>query len=278
MEATVESVFIAISILLVLSVAASKISSRFGVPSLLLFLILGMVAGSEGIGGIYFDNAAVAQAVGLFALVIILFVGGLNAEWKEIRNVVQAGLALATVGVLLTALIVGIIAHLILGSSMLEGLLLGAIVSSTDAAAVFSLLPSQGIRLKGRLAPLLEFESGSNDPMAVFLTVGLIQLIQTPALPPLNFLFMFLLQMAIGAAAGLGAGKLLIYIINRLHLGNSGLYPVLALGMLLLTFGATSLIHGSGVLAVYLVGLVLGRVGLFTNTACSISLTTWLGY
>ncbi len=152
MEASIEIIFIAISILLILSVAAGKISARSGIPSLLLFLILGMLAGSEGIGGIYFDNAAVAQAIGLFALVIILFAGGLNAEWQKIREVFGAGLALATIGVLLTALVVGTIAHLLLKFTFLEGLLLGAIVSSTDAAAVFSLLPAQGIRLKGRLA------------------------------------------------------------------------------------------------------------------------------
>ncbi len=260
MEASIEITFIAISIMLILSVAAGKISARSGIPSLLLFLIIGMLAGSEGIGGIYFDNAAIAQAVGLFALVIILFAGGLNAEWQEIRGVVRAGLSLATIGVLLTALVVGVVAHFLLRFTLLEGLLLGAIVSSTDAAAVFSLLPAQGIRLRGRLAPLLEFESGSNDPMAVFLTVGMIQLIQSPGLPPVNLLLMFIQQMAIGAAVGVAAGNLLLFLINRLRMGYSGLYPVLVLGMLLLTFGATSLIHGSGFLAVYLVGLVLSRI------------------
>jgi cell volume regulation protein A len=259
MTGTIEITFLVIAILLVLSVVASKLSDRFGVPSLLLFLVLGMLAGSEGVGGIYFDDPYFAQGIGLFALVIILFSGGLDTEWESIRFVVKESVTLATIGVLLTACILGYAAHLILGISLLEGLLIGAITSSTDAAAVFALLRSQGVNLKGRLAPVLEFESGSNDPMAVFLTIGLIQLIQLPGQPVFNLVLLFFQQMIIGGLMGIITGQILLYLINRLRLGYEGLYPVLALGILLLAFAATTILTGSGFLAVYLVGLTLSR-------------------
>lgn len=172
------------SVLLLVSVLASRISDRLGVPALLLFLVLGMLAGSDGPGGIYFDDPALAQAIGIVALVLILFSGGLDTEWSQVRPVVKEGSLLATAGVLITALVAGLFAHLLLGLPLVEGLLLGAIISSTDAAAVFSVLRSKGISLKGQLKPLLELESGSNDPMAVLLTVGLIQLIIQPDSPP----------------------------------------------------------------------------------------------
>jgi cell volume regulation protein A len=255
----IEITLLVIAVLLVLSVVASKFSDRFGVPSLLLFLILGMLAGSEGLGGIYFDDPVLAQGIGLFALAVILFSGGLDTEWGSIRYVVKEAMTLASLGVLLTALILGFAAHLILGISLLEGFLIGAITSSTDAAAVFAILRSQGVNLKGKLAPVLEFESGSNDPMAVFLTIGLIQLIQLPGQPVFNLVLLFFQQMFIGAVMGIIFGLVLLYLINRLRLGYEGLYPVLALGVLLLTFAATSILTGSGFLAVYLVGLTLSR-------------------
>ncbi len=255
----IEITFLVIAILLVLSVVASKFSDRFGVPSLLLFLILGMLAGSEGVGGIYFDDPFLAQGIGLFALAVILFSGGLDTDWKSIRFVMKEAVTLATAGVLLTAFILGYAAHLILGIPLLEGMLLGAITSSTDAAAVFALLRAQGVNLKGKLAPALEFESGSNDPMAVFLTIGLIQLILTPGQPVYNLLLLFFQQMIIGALMGIIFGQVLLYLINRLRLGYEGLYPVMTLGIVLLTFAVTTLITGSGFLAVYLVGLTLSR-------------------
>ncbi len=256
---SIELTFLAVAVLLVLSVGASKFSDRLGVPALLVFLAIGMLAGSEGLGGIYFDDPLVAQAIGFFALAVILFSGGLDTDWHSIRPVMRESLVLATGGVLITACILGYAAHRILGISLLEGLLLGAIVSSTDAAAVFALLRSQGVRLRGRLAPLLEFESGSNDPMAVFLTVGLIQLIQAPEQPLISLVGLFFQQMIIGGILGLLFGELLLFLINRLRLGYEGLYPVLVLGMLLLAFSVTMLLEGSGFLAVYLLGLALGR-------------------
>jgi cell volume regulation protein A len=252
-------VLIGASILLLISVLVSKISDRFGVPALLLFLILGMLSGSDGFGGIYFDDPALAQFVGIIALILILFSGGLGTEWNEVRPVLKEGLLLSTLGVFITAIVVGLFASVLLGLSFLEGLLLGSIVSSTDAAAVFSVLRSKGISLKGRLKPLLELESGSNDPMAIFLTVGLIQLITMPNLSVLSIIGLFAQQMLIGAVIGYGMGKVMLFLINRLKLGYEGLYPVLTLSLVFLTFGLTDVIRGSGFLAVYLAGIVLGR-------------------
>lgn len=245
------------SILLLISVLASKISDRLGVPTLLLFLLLGMLAGSEGIGGIYFDDPAIAQAVGMVALVLIMFAGGLDTEWEEVRSVAKESLLLATVGVFIAALITGLFATFILDLPLVKGLLLGSIVSSTDAAAVFSVLRSKGVSLKGRLKPLLELESGSNDPIAVCLTVGLIQLIVQSDTSPVHLIAFFVQQMLIGAAVGYGMGRMGLYLINHIKLGYEGLYPVLTLGLAFLIFGLTDALRGSGFLAVYVAGIVL---------------------
>ncbi|MCX7976540.1 MAG: potassium/proton antiporter [Bellilinea sp.] len=245
--------------LLLISVLVSKISDRFGVPVLLLFLGLGMLAGSDGPGGIYFDNPAIAQFIGVIALVLILFSGGLDTEINQVRAVLKEGVLLSTLGVLITALITGWVCIALLDLPPLVGLLMGAIVSSTDAAAVFAVLRSKGISLKGSLKPLLELESGSNDPMAIFLTVGLIQLIQLPERSPLNLLGLFFLQMLVGAVIGVLMGRLMVWLINHIRLGYEGLYPVLSLALVFLTFGLTSILGGSGFLAVYLTGIVLGN-------------------
>jgi cell volume regulation protein A len=245
--------------LLLVSVLVSKISDRFGVPALLLFLGLGMLAGSDGPGGIYFDNPAIAQFIGVIALVLILFSGGLDTEINQVRAVLKEGVFLSTLGVLITALITGWVCIALLDLPPLVGLLMGAIVSSTDAAAVFSVLRSKGISLKGHLKPLLELESGSNDPMAIFLTVGLIQLIQFPQRSPLNLIGLFFLQMLVGAVIGVLMGRLTVWLINHIRLGYEGLYPVLSLALVFLTFGLTSILGGSGFLAVYLAGIVLGN-------------------
>lgn len=254
-----EYILIGASILLLISVLVSKISDRFGIPALLLFLILGMLAGSDGPGGIYFDDPALAQFVGVVALVLILFSGGLDTEWNRVHPVVKEGLLLSTLGVCITALVVGLFASVLLGFSLVEGLLLGSIVSSTDAAAVFSVLRSKGISLKGQLKPLLELESGSNDPMAIFLTIGLIQLITQPDLSPVNLIGLFVLQVLVGAVVGYGMGRVMLFLVNRLKLDYEGLYPVLTLSLVFLTFGLTDVIGGSGFLAVYLAGIVLGH-------------------
>ena len=247
------------SVLLLLSILAWKVSSRLGIPALLLFLGIGMLAGSDGLGGIYFDNAAVAQSVGVIALAFILFAGGLDTEWKAVRPALGAALALSTIGVLLTAVVVAIFAIFLLHVSFLEGLLLGAIISATDAAAVFSVLGARKLNLSGKLIPLLELESGSNDPMAVFLTIGLTNLLTNPHESVFAVLLLFVQQMGIGAIFGLLLGLGAIYLIGRLKLEEAALYPVLTIALVLLAYGLTATLGGSGFLAVYLVGVLLGN-------------------
>ncbi|MBN2386271.1 MAG: potassium/proton antiporter [Anaerolineales bacterium] len=254
-----EFILIASALLLLVSVLASKVSDRFGVPALLLFLVLGMLAGSDGPGGIYFDDPAIAQSVGVVALVLILFSGGINTEWESVRSVIREGLILSTLGVLITALTVGLFASILLEFTLAEGMLLGAIVSSTDAAAVFSVLQSKGVSLKGKLKSVLELESGSNDPMAIFLTVGLIQLLTQPGFSLASLFSSFILQMVLGAVLGFAAGKLMLFLVNRSRLGYEGLYPVMTLSLVILTYGVTARIGGNGFLAVYMAGIVLGR-------------------
>jgi len=253
-----EYLMLAAGVLLLLSVLASKASTRLGVPALLLFLLIGMLAGSDGPGGIYFDDPYIAQSVGTLALAFILFAGGLDTDWKTIRPILFPGLSLAVVGVLITALCVGVFAAYLLDYSITEGLLLGAIVSSTDAAAVFSVLRSRGVQLRGQLQPLIEFESGSNDPMAVLLTIGLLQVLTEPNVSFLDLVILFLKQMSLGIVFGYGTGRMMAWLLNRIHLEVDGLYPVLMIAMVLLTFAATASLGGSGFLAVYLAGLVLG--------------------
>lgn len=245
------------ALLLLLSVFSSKLSDRFGVPALFIFLAVGMLAGSDGILGIYFDNAKLAQSVGTLALIFILFGGGLDTCWKAIKPVLKEGLALATAGVILTALLVALSVRYLLDFSWLESILLGAIISSTDAAAVFAILRAKGIALKQKLAPLLELESGSNDPMAIFLTVAVLQMILLPESgSPLAWLATFFLQFLVGGVMGYAFGALLPPILNRVHLGFYGLYPVFSIAWVLLLFGATSLLGGNGFLAVYIAGIV----------------------
>jgi potassium/hydrogen antiporter len=245
-------------VLVLLSILASKASGRAGVPALLLFLGIGMLAGSEGLGGIYFDNARVARAVGVLALAFILYSGGLDTRWASIQSVLARGVLLATVGTLITAGLVGVFAWWVAGLGVLQALLLGAVVSSTDAAAVFSVLRARQVRLPGRLRDLLELESGTNDPMAVFLTVSLIAALGAGGTSPLALATSFLMQMGLGLALGYGFGRAMAWVIDRIGLDHDGLYPVMSLTLVLLTFGATQYAGGSGFLAVYVAGLVMG--------------------
>lgn len=255
----IEYVIFGAAILILLSVIAGKFSSRLGIPALLLFLGVGILAGSEGIGGIYYDDAYSAQLIGTLALSFILFAGGMETRWKTIRPALKDGILLSTVGVLVTTVSVGVFTAALFQFRLVEGLLLGAIVSCTDAAAVFSVLRGQRIRLKGRLEAILELESGSNDPMAVFLTLALIQLILIPETGALDLITLFIRQFAIGGVCGAGAALLMRETLNRLRLSVDGLYPVITVGFVLLTFGATASVSGSGFLAVYLAGLILGQ-------------------
>lgn len=254
-----EFILIIVASLLLISVLISRVSDRFGIPALLFFLALGMLAGSDGPGGIYFDDPALTQFVGIIALNLILFAGGLETEWKEVRPVLKYGIILSTLGVFITAIVVGIIAQYLLGFSLLQGLLLGAIVSSTDAAAVFSILRSKSLGLKGHLRQLIELESGSNDPMAVFLTVGIIQLLTRPDIQGTGLFGSFILQIVIGVLCGFAFGKIIVFLANRIQLGFEGLYPVLTLSIVFLAYSVTNTLYGNGFLAVYLAGIVAGH-------------------
>jgi cell volume regulation protein A len=247
------------ALLLLGGVLLSKTSSRFGVPSLLLFLGLGMLAGSEGIGRIEFDDVELAQKVGIVALAFILFSGGLSTRWDDIRPVLGRGIALASVGVLLSAVVLGSLAAWLLDLELWQGMLLGSIVASTDAAAVFSILRSRGVVLGRRLRALLELESGANDPAAVFLTVAFIGLIQADGTTFGGLAVGFVLQMSLGLVAGWLLAKGAVWAINRLRLDYDGLYPVTSFAFVLLVFEAVTWAGGSGFLAAYVAGLTMAN-------------------
>jgi potassium/hydrogen antiporter len=255
----VDLVILAGGALLFLGIALSKLSSRLGVPGLVLFLVLGMLAGSEGIGGIAFENYELAHGIGTLALAFILFDGGLGTPLAAVRSVWPPSLLLATAGVLVTAFVTGTAAAWILNIPLLEGLLLGSIVGSTDAAAVFSILRTGGIQLPRRLASTLEVESGSNDPMAIFLTIGCIEILSGRMGLDAALAGLFLAQMCIGAIVGIAAGYAGVRIVNLINLDAPGLYPVLVIAISLLTFGLAAWTGGSGFLAVYLAGIVIGN-------------------
>ena len=259
MSSSLDSLFIIFSGLIILSILTIKLSSRFGIPSLVLFLGIGMAAGSDGFGGIYFDNPAMVQSLGVIALTLILFAGGLETEWTGVRPVLWKGLSLSTIGVLITALLVGLFASWISEFSFLEGLLLGAIVSSTDAAAVFMVLRSRTANLPRPLARLLELESGSNDPMAVVLTIALIHLLTDPSTSIGELAFFFVMQMVVGGALGVAMGEIIRRTFNVLNLDLEGIYPVLSVALVLLTYGITASLNGSGFLAAYLAGVIVRR-------------------
>ncbi|RKL68625.1 potassium/proton antiporter [Salipaludibacillus neizhouensis] len=242
---------------LIMGVITTKLSSRFGVPALILFILLGMIAGSDGLGLIYFDNASHAQLIGIIALVIILFEGGLSTKWTTIKPIAAPSLVLATVGVLITTFIVAIAATFVLDVTWLEGLLFGAIVGSTDAAAVFAALKEQNI--KSRIGATLEAESGTNDPMAMFLTLAFIELIIMDQKGIWHIVGAFFLQMGFGLLLGLGMGWIASWIINRINLDSGGLYPIIAMGFALLTYSLTASVGGSGLLAVYVAAMLIGN-------------------
>lgn len=251
-----------ISVLLVLSVFASNAAVRLGVPTLLLFLAIGIAAGSEGPGGIWFDYPRAAQAAGVVALIYILYAAGLDTNAQEFRPQMWPAISLATVGVVVSCAVMAVFARYLLGFSWAEGALLGGVVSSTDAAAAFSVFRARGTNLKPNLRHLLEAESGSNDPMAVFLTFAAIAAMQNPHTSIGDHVGQFALQMGMGGAAGYFGGKLAAVAINRIRLQWDGLYPVLSIGLVLLLFTACSTAKGNGFLAVYLAGLVVGNTRL----------------
>jgi potassium/hydrogen antiporter len=248
------------ALLLIIGVITTKFSTRLGVPALVLFILVGMITGSDGLGLIYFDNAKLTQLIGVLALVMILFEGGLQTKLSTVKSVAKPALSMATLGVLITTSVVAVAAKLILDVSWLEGFLFGAIVGSTDAAAVFAVLKGQNV--KGKLGSTLEVESGTNDPMAVFLTISFIQLLTVQDANYFTLIGSFFWQMGAGLVLGILFGKMGALAINKINLDSSGLYPVFAMAFALLAYSLTDLINASGLLAVYVAAMLIGNTEL----------------
>jgi len=255
----VDRLLLTAAVLVLVGVASSKFSTRVGLPVLVLFLAVGLLAGEEGIGGIAFDNYALAHGFGTVALAFILFDGGLRTSRRSFRAVLGPAVGLATLGVVLTALVTGVAASCLLDIPMMHGLLIGSIIASTDAAAVFAVLRGRGVNLRKRLAATLEVESGSNDPMAVFLTVMILEFL-TGGLTSGWAVGWFLFAQAVGGVVvGLVVGRAAVYAVNRVNLDAAGLYPILTAAAGMLAYGAAATLGGSGFLAVYLAGIVIGN-------------------
>jgi potassium/hydrogen antiporter len=259
MNLTIENILLIGSLLLFVSIIAGKTSYRFGVPTLLLFLGVGMLAGSDGIGGIHFDNPQIAQFIGIVSLNFILFSGGLDTHWGSVKPIMREGFVLSTLGVLLTALSLGTFVWLVTEFTIYESMLLGSIVSSTDAAAVFSILRSKSLGLKSNLRPTLELESGSNDPMAYVLTIAFLTRVINQDMSVVSIIPLFLRQMIVGAIGGFVFGYVSKFVINRIRLDFEGLYPVLAIALMFITFSATDAVGGNGFLAIYICAVYLGN-------------------
>lgn len=266
---TAENILLIGSVLIFSSIIISKTGYRFGIPTLLLFLLVGMIFGSDGLG-LQFNSARDAQFIGMIALSIILFSGGMDTKFQDIKPVLKPGIVLSTVGVLLTTVLTGVFIYFLSGLThtnieltMMASLLLAATMSSTDSASVFSLLRSQRMNLKENLRPMLELESGSNDPMAYMLTIVLIQIISSGSELSLAVVGRDLLvQFLIGGSVGYAFGRFAVWLVNRINLSNSSLYPILLLSIVFATFTITDLLKGNGYLAVYIAGVIVGNVRL----------------
>lgn len=276
---TAENSLLIGSILLFVSIVVGKTGYRFGVPALLLFLVVGMLFGSDGLG-LQFNNVKEAQFIGMVALSIILFSGGMDTKFTEIRPILSPGIVLSTVGVLLTALFTGLFIWWLSGMSwtniyfpLTTSLLLAATMSSTDSASVFAILRSQKMNLKHNLRPMLELESGSNDPMAYMLTIILIQFIQSAGMGTGAILGSFVIQFLVGAVSGYLLGKLAIWMLNKINIDNPSLYPILLLAFVFFTFSLTDRLSGNGYLAVYIAGMMVGN----KKTAYSKETSTFMG-
>lgn len=243
--------------ILIISVLSSKLLYKFGIPTLLIFLSLGMLLGSDGIGGIYFDNYTVAQQVSSVGLVFIMFYGGFGFNWKTAKPVVTRSILLSTVGVVITALLTGIFSWWMFNVTFLEGMLLGAIVSSTDAASVFSILRSKKLNLKGGLASMLEMESGSNDPFSYMLTVVIISMMSNTGQQ--SILQLLTLQIFFGLLVGFSLALTSVYLLRNVQLEIDGLYPIFVIATVLLGYSISEMLKGNGFLAVYIIGIIMGN-------------------
>lgn len=251
------SYFLVVAVILLLATFSNKFSTKFGVPGLIIFLGIGILFGSDGLNVIYLDDPAFAQQIAILALIIILFEGGFHTRWNSFRTVLRPALSLSTLGVTITAVVVAFLAHYLLGLDPAYAFLLGAILSSTDAAAVFSILRDR--KIDTRTATTLEVESGSNDPMAIVLTLAAIQYLQGNSAGIHIFFFDLLWQLILGGLLGVLIGRLSIYLINHIRLDSAGFYPVLALGISFFGYGFAETLNANGFLTVYIVGIVLGN-------------------
>jgi cell volume regulation protein A len=252
-------VMLAFGVLLIISVFASKTTSRFGIPSLLIFIVVGMIGGPEGLGGIQFNDFHVTKNLGIIALSYILFSGGFSTQFQKVRPIWKEGITLAIFGVVISTAVMAALIHFIMGWTWATSALLGATMSCTDAAAVFSILRTRHLQLKEKLQSVLELESGSNDPIAIFLTISFIQIITSPV----NFsgedlVLNFFIQMAVGGFMGLVLGKLLAKFINAINLEFEGLYPVLTIAGVITIYSVTEYCQGNGFLSVYMAGMAMG--------------------
>ncbi len=243
--------------ILIICVLSSKLLYRFGIPTLLIFLCLGMLLGSDGLGGIYFDDYIVAQQICSIGLAFIMFYGGFGFSWKTARPVVIQSVILSTIGVVITAFLVGIFSWWLLKVSFLEGMLLGAIVSSTDAASVFSILRSKKLNLKGGMASILEMESGSNDPISYMLTIVVLSLISNNNQQ--SILHLLANQVFFGLLIGFLLAMIAVFIMRHLRLEIDGLYPIFVTGIVLLGYSTNEWLGGNGFLAVYIIGIIMGN-------------------
>ena len=284
MTFTAENILLLGSVLIFCSILIGKTGYRFGIPTLLLFLLVGMGFGSDGLG-LQFHSAADAQFIGMMALSIILFTGGMDTKLSDIRPVLAQGVLLSTAGVLLTTLLTGLFICYISGWDstnialpLTTSLLLAATMSSTDSASVFSLLRSQRMNLKHRLRPMLELESGSNDPMAYMLTIVLIQIVTSDGMSWGVIARDLGVQFFFGGVIGYAMGRFAVWLINRIGLANSSLYPILLLSLVFFTFTITDLLRGNGYLAVYVTGIITGNAPLANRKEINTFMNglTWL--
>lgn len=246
-----------VAAVLILCIASSKVLFRLGIPALLIFAAIGMLFGSDGIGGLWFDNYSFAEQLCTVGLVFIMFSGGFGTKWRAARKVAVPSVLLSTLGVLVTAGLTGSFCHFVLNIPLLESLLIGSVLGSTDAASVFSILRSHKLNLKGGLASLLEVESGSNDPVAYMMTVVLLSFMMPQGAA--NLPLLLVRQIGFGLLIGLGVGFVASHLLGRIHFEVIGLYPVLVAAVALLVFALTDLIGGNGYLAVYLAGILMGN-------------------
>ncbi len=254
-----ELALLVLGVILLTTVLAGTLSSRFGFPALVGFIGLGILAGVEGPGGFYFENFELTQGIGIACLLFILFSGGMGTDWRDVRRMAAPALLLATIGVLISAGIVALSAIFILGFGPLQGALLGAVIASTDAAAVFAVLRSSGLDLHGDVPALIETESGSNDPMAIFLVGAALFLIESPTASPLDLAPDFVIQMVMGAIVGVGVGFAMPEILKRGGYQQGGLAFVISIAAALIAFGLAEMLSGNGFLASYLAGIVAGN-------------------